>query len=35
VYAGRYPRLDNLVFTSQGDLDDIMFLLPILADNAF
>jgi hypothetical protein len=35
VYAGPYPRLDTLVFTSQGDLEEIMFLLPILADGAF
>jgi hypothetical protein len=35
LYRGQYPRLNNLVFASQGDLDPILFLLPILADNAY
>ena len=35
LYRGAYPRLNNLVFTSQGDLDSILFLLPILADSAY
>lgn len=35
LYRGPYTRLENLVFTSQGDINDILPLLPILADHAF
>ena len=35
LYEGAYPRLSTLVFSSIGDVDSILELLPILADGAF
>jgi len=35
LYRGPYVRLDTLVFTAQGDIKEVLPLLPILADKAF